>query len=326
MPLTPPDPPPATRGPNQPPCQWRLGPDRWLDLSRPAVMAILNLTPDSFSDGGSYPTVEAAVEAAAAAVRDGANSLDLGGESTRPGAPRVETDEQIRRVVPVIRAIRAQAGPLGEIPITVDTTRAEVAAAALDAGADAINDVSAGLEDEGMLSLAAARGVGVVLMHRLRPPGEDSYSDRYQKDPVYPGGVVAVVREFLAGQAAAAEAAGVARGAIVLDPGLGFGKTVEQNLELIRRTGEIAALGYPVLSGLSRKSFVGRAGGHAPDDPPRERAAATVGLSVAHLLAGASIFRVHDVGMHARALRAAATAWGKSGRAAGEGTAAPGGR
>lgn len=289
-------------------------------------MAILNLTPDSFSDGGSYPTVEAAVEAAAAAVRDGADSLDLGGESTRPGAPRVEAAEQIRRVVPVIQAIRARGGPLATIPVTVDTTRAEVAAAALDAGADAINDVSAGLEDPAMLPLAATRGVGVILMHRLRPPGEDCYSDQYRKDPVYAGGVVAAVREFLAGRAAAAEAAGVAREAIVLDPGLGFGKTVEQNLELVRRTGEIAALGYPVLSGLSRKSFVGRAGGHSPDDPPRERVAATVGLSVAHLLAGASIFRVHDVALHVRALRAAAAAWGISERRAREGTAAPGGR
>lgn len=288
------------------PLAWQVGPTRRLDLARPVLLAILNLTPDSFSDGGSYPTVDAAVAAAEAAVRDGADALDLGGESTRPGAERIPAEEQIRRIVPVLAAIRAGSGPIATVPITIDTTLAPVAAAALDAGADAVNDVSGGLEDPDLLPLVAQRRAGVILMHRLRAPGADSYSDRYREPPSYLGGVTASVGAFLASRAGAAEAAGVPRGAIVVDPGLGFGKTIEQNLELIRETGALAALGYPVLSALSRKSFVGHISGLGADSPARDRVAGSVALSVLHLLSGASIFRVHDVGAHAQALRAAA--------------------
>lgn len=277
---------------------WRLG-QRLLDLARPRVIAILNLTPDSFYDGGSLGDVHAAVEAARAAVRDGADMLDVGGESTRPGADRVDPDEQIRRVVPAIRAIRATGA--GEVPISVDTTSAAVAEAALDAGADAVNDVSAGTDDPRMLPLVGSRGAGVILMHRLRPPGADSYSDRYAVEPEY-GDVVSAVASFLRERDYAARRAGVAPESIVLDPGLGFGKSVDQNLELIARTGELLALGRPILSALSRKSFVGRIS-LGRDSTPGERLAGTLALSIRHALAGASLFRVHDVAPHVQAFR-----------------------
>lgn len=268
-------------------------------------MAILNVTPDSFSDGGSLSGVADAVAAARGAAEAGAVVIDVGGESTRPGASRVSPEEQIARVVPVIAAIRAAGGVLAQVAMSVDTTLEPVARAALDAGADVINDVSAGLDDPAVFRLAAEREAGLVLMHRLRPPGEDSYSDRYAQRPEY-GDVVRDVGAFLLQRAAAAMAAGVAREAIVLDPGLGFGKSVEQNLELVRRTGELVELGFPILSGASRKSFVGRvaADGGEPR-PPRERVAASVALSVMHLAAGARVFRVHDVREQVEGLRAA---------------------
>lgn len=278
---------------------WRVSARRVLSLDLPRVMAILNVTPDSFSDGGTLASVEQAVAAAELAVREGADVLDVGGESTRPGAARVSASQQIERVVPVVRAIRAR---LPEACISVDTTLSAVASAALDAGADAINDVSAGLEDVEMLPLAAARGAGLVLMHRLKSPAEDSYSDQYEAKPNYQN-VVEVVREFLRTRAAAARAAGIAAESIVLDPGLGFGKSVDQNLELIRATRRFFELGFPVLSAASRKSFVGRIS-LARDSQPSERLAGSVAISVAHYLAGARIFRVHDVRPHVEALRA----------------------
>jgi dihydropteroate synthase len=230
--------------------------------------------------------------------------LDIGGESTRPGASRIPADEQIRRVVPAILAIRRQC-PI--VPISIDTTLAPVARAALDSGADAINDVSAGLEDTQMFPLAASRSAALILMHRLRTPERDRFSDQYTEPPVYaePGGVLGVVSRFLDDRAAAAIAAGVDPSRIAIDPGLGFGKTVEQNLELIRQTPSLAAVGYPVVSALSRKSFTARAAGLGSGTIPGERIDASVGLSVAHLLAGARLFRVHDVGQHSAALSAA---------------------
>ncbi len=280
---------------------WKLGPARELRLDVARVMGILNVTPDSFSDGGVHAGVGAAVEAAARMVEDGADVIDVGGESTRPGAARVSDAEQIRRVAPVIRGIRERLG--AGVLVSVDTTRAIVAGAAIGAGADAINDVSAGMEDEGMLALAAASGVGIVLMHRLRAPGSDVFSHQYGAAPEYAGGVVESVKGFLRERVGQAMLAGVAREAIVVDPGLGFGKSVAQNLELIERTGEIAAIGFPVLSGLSRKSFTGVHGGMSADAPARERLGPTLELSVKHLRSGASIFRVHDVREHVAVLR-----------------------
>lgn len=283
---------------------WNLGNGKAIPLDRPSIIAILNLTPDSFSDGGDLSTPAVAASAALAAIRDGAAMLDIGGESTRPGAVRIAAAEQIRRTIPVIRAIRSEAP---NIPISIDTTLSEVASAAIDAGADAINDVSAGLEDPELLPLTALRGVGLILMHRLRAPDRDQFSDRYTHPPNYDdqGGVVPAVRAFLRERAAVAVDAGIDPESIVLDPGLGFGKSVEQNLELIRDSAQLADLGFPILSALSRKSFTARAAGIDPDLPPKARASASVGLSIAHLIAGARLFRVHDIRPHFEAITAA---------------------
>jgi dihydropteroate synthase len=277
---------------------------KYLVLDRPRLLAILNVTPDSFSDGGSLPTPDDAARAAERLVADGADALDVGGESTRPGSAPVGAEEQIRRVVPALDRIRRALGD--SIPITVDTTLAEVAAAALDHGADAINDISAATHDTRMNSLAADRGAGIILMHRLTMPAQDSYSDRYAAAPDYgPQGVVTAVSAFLAERTQAALAAGIPPQQIVVDPGLGFGKSVPQNLELIMRTDEIASLGFPVLSGVSRKSFTARAAGMPGETPPHDRLEPTLALSVLHLVHGARLFRVHDVRAHARALHAA---------------------
>jgi dihydropteroate synthase len=280
---------------------WRASNKRTVDLTRPCVMAILNVTPDSFADGGQLMTPGQAADAAQAAVEAGATVLDVGGESTRPGSQPVSADVQMQRVVPAIMAIRSR---LPDVVISVDTTSAEVARTALQAGADAINDTTAGLDDPEMLPLAASTGAGIILMHRPRPAPQDSYSDRYEQPPQYTD-VVGEIAAFLDSRARAAMDAGIPAEAIVIDPGLGFGKTVEQNLELIRGTQRLAALGYPVLSALSRKSFVGRVS-LGRDSHPSERLAGTVALSVVHLLHGARIFRVHDVREHVEALRAAA--------------------
>jgi dihydropteroate synthase len=284
------------------PRAWRLAEGREITLDAPRVMGILNVTPDSFSDGGQHASVPLALAAARCMAAAGADVIDVGGESTRPGAQPVGAHEQMRRIVPVIRAIR---GDMGDgVAISVDTTLSEVAAAAIDAGASAINDVSAGLDDEDMLRLAAEAGVGLVLMHRRLAPRSDAYSTEYPSEPGFDGGVVECVRRFLAERSAAAMEAGVAREAIVVDPGLGFGKSVAQNLELIARTAELATLRFPVMSGVSRKSFAASAAGMTRESPPRERVHATLGLSLAHRAAGAAIFRVHDVEAHVRALRA----------------------
>ena len=261
-------------------------------------MGIVNVTPDSFHEASRVRSVDAALRAAAWAVEHGADMLDIGGESTRPGAGRVSDADQIARVAPVVRAIRNE---LGGVPISVDTTRSAVAAAAIDNGADAINDVSGATEDAGMLELAARTGAGVVLMHRLVEPGRDSYSDQYASPPRY-ADVVVEIRSFLSARAEAALEAGVRRDGIVLDPGLGFGKAVQQNMELVRRSGELASLGYPLLCAASRKSFVG-AVSIGTESSPSDRLAGSIALSVVHRMLGASIFRVHDPHEQAQALR-----------------------
>ena len=265
---------------------WRLSPRVGLTLNRPRLMAILNVTPDSFSDGGLHHDPQRALDAARRLVAEGADILDIGGESTRPGAVSVPWREQCERVVPVIQAIRADADPrVREVPITVDTTSVLVAQRALECGADAVNDVSAGTADVEMLGFCAARGSGIVLMHRAATPEKDRYSDRYGPGAAPLGedaaAVVGAVRGFLHERALAAIGAGVAREAIVLDPGLGFGKTVEQNLALIEATPRLMELGFPILSGLSRKSFVGRAA-LGRDSDPSERVEATLRFSMRH--------------------------------------------
>jgi dihydropteroate synthase len=266
------------------------------------VLGILNATPDSFSDGGLHVDPSRAADAAAAMLEAGADGVDIGGESTRPGAARVPEAEQIARVVPVIHAVRAR---LGEgVLISIDTTWAEVARAALDAGAEVINDVSGGSEDGAILPLAAQRRCGLILMHRLTTPERDSFSHRYgaageRAAPVYPadaGGVCGVVAGALGEMLARAVAAGVEREAVVLDPGLGFGKSVPDNLALLEGAGEMAAaLGRPLLSGVSRKSFVGAWAGLPEGHHPTARIAASAQLGARHVQRGARVLRVHDV-------------------------------
>jgi dihydropteroate synthase len=277
-------------------------------LDRPRILAILNVTPDSFSDGGAHLDPARALQAVRRFVGEGADIIDIGGESTRPGASAVPWRDQCERVLPVISLVRADPDErVRAIPITIDTTSSLVARAALEAGADAVNDVSAGMADPEMLGVCASRGAGIVLMHRAMEPAKDAYSDQYQLGAAPMAGsieeTVESVRSFLRERARVATASGIRGDAIVIDPGLGFGKTVEQNLALIEATPTLSALGFPVLSGLSRKRFVGRVMlGRASD--PEERIEGTVRMSMAHAVLGASILRVHDVAEHVAAMKA----------------------
>jgi dihydropteroate synthase len=273
---------------------WTASNDRIVSLDPFAIMGVINATPDSFSDGGQFRDAEHAAQHALQLVEEGATVLDIGGESTRPGASRVDAEEQVRRVVPVIARVRSRSN----VAITVDTTLASVAEAALESGADAVNDVSAGCEDPAMLPLVAKKGAGIILMHRLAAPGDDQYSDRYAEPPIYDD-VVREVASFLLMRAELCLAAGIAREAIALDPGLGFGKSVSQNYELLARTSELAALGYPVLVGASRKSFLGAVTGRSD---PEQRIIGSVVAAVAAYGGGARIMRAHDVGAHREAL------------------------
>ena len=284
----------------QPAQMWHVGPGRTLRLDRPRFIGVLNVTPDSFSDGGANATVTAAVDHAASMVAQGACMIDVGGESTRPGARRVEAAEQIDRTARVIEALRRHSDTL----ISIDTTSAAVAEAALDAGADVINDVSAGTEDEGIFELASRRGCGLVLMHRRVPPDQDLYSDQYAEQPAY-ADVVVAVGDWLARRCGVAEGRGVDPASIVIDPGLGFGKSVEQNFELIRRVDELVATGRPVLGASSRKSFIGAVTGVTE---PARRDAASATVSVLQWMAGVRLFRVHDVAAHRQAIAVAAAA------------------
>ena len=253
-----------------------------LRLHNTVVVCILNATPDSFSDGGVHLDPGRAAEAAVAMVEAGAGMLDLGAESTRPGATPVPADEERRRLLPVLRTVRGAV----RVPLSVDTTKADVARAALDAGADVVNDTSAGRADPAMLALCAAADVPIVLMHMQGTPATMQARPRYAD-------VVAEVAAFLAERAAAARAAGVAADAIVLDPGIGFGKTGEHNLFLLRRLDLLGKLGYPLMVGVSRKGFIGEVlGGRATGERLFGTAAATA-LAVA---GGARLVRVHDVG------------------------------
>jgi len=283
---------------------WPLANSRSLSLGSPKVIGILNLTPDSFADGGRYPTIDAALAAADQMAANGAAMLDIGGESTRPGSVRVSASHQLRRVISVIQAIRAGAGPSATLPISIDTTLAPVASAALAAGADAINDVSGGDDDPAILTIAAQSQAGLILMYRPFAPGADSYSDQYKVKPTYEDITTAVTDAFVHRLIPRALAAGVSPDRIIIDPGLGFGKTVQQNLQLITSSGRIiAACNRPLMSALSRKSFVGRVSLQR-DSTPDERLAGTLALSVLHFLNGATLFRVHDVRPHVEALNA----------------------
>jgi dihydropteroate synthase len=256
---------------------------------RTLVMGVLNVTPDSFSDGGRFADPAPALEAALHMAGTGADLIDIGGESTRPGATPVEPSEQIRRIVPVISAIRKQSA----ITISVDTTNWQVAQAALDAGAELVNDISAGREDSDMLPQVARRGVPVILMQMQGTPLTMQNAPQYAR-------VTAEVAEFLTQRAAAAASVGIDRGKILIDPGVGFGKTAEHSLTLLRDLSVLVALGYPVVVGTSRKSFIGKVLGE-PDPLKRYWGdAATNSWVVAN---GAAVVRVHDVGAMAQVVR-----------------------
>lgn len=246
---------------------------------RTLIMGILNVTPDSFSDGGKFQALETAVEHGLQMVAEGADIIDIGGESTRPGANPVQALEEIARTVPVIKKLREKTGVL----ISVDTRKVEVARAALAAGADIINDISA-LADPGMAAVAAETGAGLVLMHMQGTP------ETMQNNPRYDD-VVSNVWNFLEERMNFAVARGVAPEQIVLDPGIGFGKTDEHNLALLNGIPQLAASGRPVLVGASRKSFIGRITGGEPDD----RLAGSLAIAGFAVLRGAHILRVHDV-------------------------------
>jgi dihydropteroate synthase len=259
-------------------------------LARPAVVGIVNVTPDSFSDGGLHLHPADAVAAGKHMVAEGAALLDVGGESTRPGAAAVPVEEELRRVVPVLEG-------LAGLPVSIDTSKAEVARRALELGAELVNDVTALRGDPDLAGVVADARAYLCLMHMQGEPRTMQAAPRY-------GDVVAEVTAFLEERLAAAVTAGVAEELVCLDPGIGFGKTPDQNLELVRGLGAIAALGRPVLVGLSRKSTLGKVLG----DPVATRgtAEASVGAAVAAFDRGASIFRVHDVRAHVEALAVAA--------------------
>jgi dihydropteroate synthase len=258
------------------------------------LMGVVNVTPDSFSDGGLYLDPEAAIAHGRELVAAGAEILDVGGESTRPGADPVDAEEELRRVVPVIQGLRGCGCEL-----SVDTSKAEVAAAALDAGATIVNDVTALRGDPEMAALCAERGATVVLMHMLGEPRTMQDNPRY-------GDVVVEVKGFLAGRLEAAVAAGIAEERIWLDPGIGFGKTPAHNMELLRRLGELRELGRPLVIGTSRKSFIGKVDGSGAG----ERLGGTIASSVLAAAEGAAVLRVHDVAEVGQALAVTAAILG----------------
>ncbi|MBI5041431.1 MAG: dihydropteroate synthase [Gammaproteobacteria bacterium] len=260
---------------------------KFLDLSQPLVMGILNVTPDSFSDGGRFLGCDTALQHARAMVEEGAAMIDIGGESTRPGAAPVSVQQELDRVIPVIEAVRAEL----PVVISVDTSKPEVIRAAVAAGAGFINDVRA-LRAPGALDVASAAGVPVCLMHMQGEPRG------MQQQPHY-ADVVVEVRDFLLTRAAACQAAGIPHQRIVLDPGFGFGKTVAHNLLLLKHLPILAEAGYAVLAGLSRKSLIGS----VLDLPVDQRLAPSVALAVLAVWQGACIVRVHDVAATVQAVR-----------------------
>lgn len=265
-----------------PVCQLRFADGTTLDLrERAAILGVVNVTPDSFSDGGRFVDAAAAAQQGERLLDEGADMVDVGGESTRPGAEPVEADEERRRVVPVIERLRARR-PTARI--SIDTRKTAVARAALDAGADLVNDVSA-LADEGMSELAAGRGVPVALMHMRGEPATMQRDTRYAD---LLGDVVA----FLADRADRARTAGIPDDKILVDPGIGFGKSARGNEEILRQLGSLRTLGLPLLVGASRKSFVGQRTG-VPE--PENRVSGSVAAAVAAAIAGARLLRVHDV-------------------------------
>lgn len=260
--------------------------NRRLDLNRPRVMGILNVTPDSFSDGGEFLAAGQAVARAREMAAEGADIIDIGGESTRPGADPVSIEDELTRVIPVIEALHGQVDAL----LSVDTSKPEVMRAAVAAGADIINDVRA-LQAPGALEAAAEGGAAVCLMHMQGEPRTMQADPRYEN-------VVTDVAGFLRQRVAAAEAAGIARARLLVDPGFGFGKSLAHNLSLLKHLPDLVDSGVPVLAGLSRKSMIGK----LLDLPMEQRLQPSVALAVIAVMLGARIVRVHDVAPTVQAL------------------------
>jgi dihydropteroate synthase len=252
-----------------------------LTLDRPHVVGILNVTPDSFSDGGRFRDVEQACKQGLRMAADGADLIDVGGESTRPGAAQVSEQEELDRVIPVIETLRREL----DLPLSIDTTKSAVAREAVAVGADFINDISGLRFDAQMAEVVADSGAGLFVMHTSGRP------DVMQRNTRYADVVTDVIAE-LRRSMAAAEAAGVARDKIAVDPGIGFGKDLAGNLELLRRTADLTGLGRPIMLGTSRKSFIGRV---LAQDDPAERLAGTLATIALGYAGGARLFRVHDV-------------------------------
>ena len=274
-----------------------------MQFTQPKIMGVINVTPDSFSDGGQFAEPGTAVAHGRRLVDEGAHILDIGGESTRPGAQAVCEEEELARVVPVIEGV---AGENLGVEISIDTAKAAVAEAALDAGAGIVNDVTAFRSAPELAGLVAERGARCCLMHMLGEPRT------MQRDPRY-GEVVSEVKSFLEERLAFAVSEGVEEDRVWLDPGIGFGKTVEHNLELLRRLDELVAIGRPIVVGTSRKSFLGKLTGGRSES---ERLPGTIATNVLALERGASVFRVHDVAQVADALAVAAATVGPDSRSA----------
>lgn len=263
-----------------------------LDFSlKTQIMAVLNVTPDSFSDGGLFLDRARAVDHAHRLVEEGADILDIGGESTRPGSDPVSAEEEIRRTIPVIEAI---AGEI-KVPISIDTYKSEVAQRALDAGAAMVNDISGLRFDPGMAHVVSRSGVPVIVMHTKGRPKE------MQKNPSYEA-LIPEIMDYLRESIGIAERAGIAGDRIIIDPGIGFGKSYPHNLEIIRGLREFTALGKPILMGVSRKAFIGKILG---DLPPQERLEGTAAAVAISIFNGANIVRVHDVKEMSRVARVA---------------------
>jgi dihydropteroate synthase len=262
---------------------------RQIHLTRPVIMGILNVTPDSFSDGGNFATVESAVARALEMISQGAAIIDIGGESSRPGAEPVSAETEIQRVAPVIEAIRRRS----EIPISIDTYHSVTTKAALDAGADIVNDISALRFDPRMANLVATTGAPLIMMHMLGEPRT------MQANPKYTD-CVGEINQFFEERIARAVGAGIARDKLILDPGIGFGKRLEDNLDILKRLVEFKKHGLPLLVGASRKSFIATIDSNAPAE---SRLGGSIAAAVIAVMHGANILRVHDVAETVQAVR-----------------------
>jgi len=281
------------------PVLWKFGGETHDLSARAMIMGVLNVTPDSFSDGGRFCSTETAVAHALQMIEEGAGVIDVGGESTRPGATPVSVEEELARVRPVIEQLRTACAVAA---ISIDTTKAAVARAALEAGAEIVNDVSGGRADDAMMPLVAERGAGFIIMHMQGTP------QTMQANPHY-GDVVAEIREFFRQQYDRALGCGIDPMTIAFDPGIGFGKTLEHNLQLLRNLGSLRVEDRPLVVGVSRKAFLGRLVG---EKDPAQRLAPTVALSALLRERGADVLRVHDVKPNAAALRTAEALTGTS--------------